>query len=306
MFNKNKKKSSLNKGRKGPLTVLIICAAVVFGLVAYVVVKNSQYTVAVVPNQNIQSGTTITSGMLKRVQIPANTPRGYIMDETSLIGQKTKTNVKTDQLMYTGDLMVAWSEFTSGSKVPKDYVVTSIKVPVTHAVNGMIAPGDNIDIAGVPSSNFQGADATTLSQYLGTISEHSMGGKGVQVYWILSNVKVLETDSAIAKREQSENKDAKDAAKENQDENNYIIALSYTDYRKLLLAQQYLDLHLTITPQQGFNKDDILKSDIPALGNAQEQTKYKEDLEAAKKADEAKKAEQAKSSEEQSKDEKKN
>ena len=61
---------------------------------------------------------------------------------------------------------------------------------------------------------------------------------------------------------------------------------------------------MTITPQQGFNKDDLSKSDIPALGDSQAQTKYKEDLEAAKKAEEAKKAEQNQSSE--SKDEKKN
>lgn len=271
-----KNKNIMNKN-KGPLWVLIASAAVVFGVVAYVVIKSSQFTVAVVPNQNISSGTTITSSMLKRIQVPANTPKGYIMDETSLLGQKTKTNVKADQLMYSGNLMVAWSEFTSGAEIPKDYVVTSIKVPVNNAVNGMIAPGDSIDIAGIPTSNFQGLDSTTMSQYLGTISENSMGGSGVHVYWVLSNVKVLETDTAIAKRETSEGSDNQDNTQEEADENSYIIALNYSDYRKLLLAQQYLDLHLTITPQQGYNKDDITKSDIPELGDAQDQSKYKDE-----------------------------
>ena len=292
-----KNKSILNNKGKGGLWVLIASASIIFGVIAYVVIKSLQFTVAVVPNQNIPSGTTITSNMLKRIQIPANTPKGYIMDETSLIGQKTKTSVKPNQLLYSGNIAVAWSEFSSGDKIPKDYVITSIKIPVDNAVNGMIAPGDSVDIAGVPTSNYQGADPSSMEQYLGAISEHSMGGNGIHVYWVLSNVKVLETDTAMAKREAAEGDKNKDQEKtSDSDENTYIIALNYSDYRKLLLAEQYLDLHLTITPQQGFNKDDIEKSDIPSLDDSQAKSKYKDDKKKNKKSKESSTSKQASSS----------
>ena len=86
-----------------------------------------------------------------------------------------------------------------------------------------------------------------MQRYLGKMAEHSYGADGIHVYWILANVKILQTDSSLSSEDDGllssiteESGTGKGAY--------YVVALSYSDYMKLILAQQYLDLWMNISP----------------------------------------------------------
>ena len=286
-----KDKLGINNGNGGSaknnkmFIAITICGVLIFAIVAYIVISSTSTVTAVVPNQDITAGTKIEESMLETIEVPKNTPQGFITDKTSLVGQKLKVKVGEEQLLYINDVMSSWDDFSDGEKIPDDYVVTSIQLPSNRAVGGLITAGDTVDILGVPNNEYNTATKETLDGYLGEIANDSYGAQGMNVYWVLSNVKILETDSTL-----SQSADASISTVTSDDSNGnssstdgsfYIVALSYSDYKKLRLSEQYLDLWMNIAPAQndenGPMLDEMREQEVKALQDAQAQSKMKED-----------------------------
>lgn len=242
------------------LFILIAIAVVIFSIIAYVIVKSTSTVKAIVPVGEIAAGTRIDESMLKSIDIPVNTPRGYITDKSSLVGQKIRISVSENQLLYINNIMSAWDDFSGGTSIPEDYIVTSIEVPQNRAVGGLITSGDTIDVIGIPNSTYSSADKETLASALGEISEDSYGAEGINLYWVLSNVRVLDTNSTLSQSNESTMSQIMNEGNTSSSAGNYyIIALSYSDYKKLRLAESYLNLWLNISPSQNADNDPMLE-----------------------------------------------
>lgn len=257
--------------------LLVVCGIALFAVIAFVIIKSTATVTAVVPNQEIPAGTKIQESMIDSIQVPVNTPDGYITDKSSLLGQKLKVTVGKNQLIYVNDVMSSWEDFGNGESIPDDYIVTSIKIPSERAVGGLITAGDIVDILGVPNSRYNTTSKETLNNYLGDIAKNSYGANGLNTYWVLSNVKILETDSTLS---QSNESSISSVTGENNNSGNgsfYIIALSYNDYKKLRLSEQYLDLWMNIAPAQNEENDPLFdemnNNVIQELQNSQAQSK---------------------------------
>lgn len=258
------------------IIALILIGAILFGTVAFVVIRSTRTVNAVVPNQTITAGTRITNDMLTTIQVPVDTPSGYITDRSSLIGQKLKVNAEAGQFLYMSNVMIDWNDVVYGVSVPDDYIITALKIPNDHAVGGLITSGDTVDILGVPSAN--GVDnPDDMSRVMGAAVEHGYGADGINVYWILANVKILETDSSLSNEDDSLLGTITDAASGgNSDGAYYIVALSYNDYQKVVLAQQYMDLWMNLSPVWNNDNKPLLDvmtySEIQGLMDAQAQS----------------------------------
>lgn len=248
--------------------ILIVCGILLFAIIAFLVIKSTSTVNAIVPNQKITVGLKIEKSMLKISAIPSNTPKGYITDMSTLVGQKLKVTVNENQFLYVTDVMSSWDDFNEGKAIPSDYIVTSIQLPSNRAVGGLITAGDTVDILGIPNDQYKTITKETLNNYLGAMSKNSYGAQGINTYWILSNVKILETDSTLAQTNQSsistvtQSKEGKSSGSSGEG-NYYIVALSYNDYKKLRLSEQYLSLWMNISPAQN-NENE------PLLGDMQE------------------------------------
>ncbi len=257
--------------------LLVICGALLFGVIAFIVMKATATVTAIVPNQYLSAGTKIEESMITAIQVPANTPEGFITDKTSIVGQKMKVAADENQLLYVNDFMSSWDSF-SDANIPDDYVITSLKIPSDRAVGGMITAGDTVDILGVPNSSYQTTTKDTMANYLGDISKNSYGADGINVYWVLSNVKILETDSTLSSSNDSSiSTVTQDDNSGSSDGSYYIVALSYDDYKKVRLAENYLDFWMSIAPevnnQDGSNLDLMGESVIKELEDSQKQSK---------------------------------
>lgn len=243
--------------------IIFIAGIALFIVIAYVIINNTSTTTAVVPNQDLSAGTTITNEMLETVTVPSNTPKGYIADSKSLIGQKLKVNVSEGQFLYVTDVMTSWDEMLDGEDIPDNYVVTSIFLPTNRAIGGLINTGDSVDILGVPNSNYKSADSATMAQFLGDMGRYDNYGtkSGINTYWVLANVKILQTNSTIASSENSSlsSLTEEDEKGGNTDGAYYIVALSYADYQKLRLSEVYLDIWMSLCPSQNEENDPLYK-----------------------------------------------
>lgn len=253
----------------------VIIGIIIFVGIAFVVISSGSTVKAVVPNQQINAGTRVDKSMLKVIDIPSKTPGDFITDVKSLVGQKVKMTVEEDQLLYVNNVMSAWDDFSEGNDIPEDYIVTSMQIPANHAVGGLITIGDIVDVLGVPKSSYHSSSQDTMDNYLGEIAEDSYGADGVNLYWILANVKILETDSTLSQSNESSISGV--VGEETSGGNYYIVALSYEDYEKLRLAEVYLDLWLNISPEQNAENGpllDAMKNAVPkAIQDAQAQSK---------------------------------
>ena len=257
---------------------LVVIGAILFGVVSYVIVRSNRTVTAVVPAEEIKVGQIIEESMLVEIQVPVGTPRNFIVDKSSLVGQKLKINAQPGQLLYMSDIMTSWNDMLYGTTIPDDYIITSINVPNERAVGGIIIPGDTVDVLGVPKDNelFGVEELDKLNMSLGPISDYSYGADGIHLYWILANVKILETNSSLSLQTEESFLGSVDNMANNQNESSYIVALSYQDYQKLILAQQYLDIWLNLSPI--WNNDnppllDLMKySEIKSLMDAQAQS----------------------------------
>jgi Flp pilus assembly protein CpaB len=262
--------------------IIIISGVILFGVIAFVLIRANQTVVAVVPAEDIPVNALISdASMLQKINIPANTPRGYITDEASLIGQRLKVGVKKNQLLYVGDIMDSWNDKIGSNSIPKDYVVTSIQIPNSRAVGGQISAGNTVDVLGVPNQNYATTDKSTMANNLGAIAQNSYGAQGINVYWILANVKILNTSAVGSSNSGAATVSGVTASmngstQASSDENFYTVALSYDDYKKLVLAQQYLNLWFNISPAQnatdGAKLDEMGKSVITSIQDSQKQS----------------------------------
>ena len=255
---------------------LILIGAILFGMVAFVVIRSTRTVNAVVPNQEIKSGERIEASMLSIAQVPVGTPEGYITDKSSLVGQKLKISAQSGQLMYMSDVMVSWDDVVYGVSVPDDYVVTAINIPNDRAVGGLITAGDTVDVLGVaPDSKGSGNDDAAMKNALGAMLEHSYGANGIHVYWILANVKILETNSTLSNKDNSMLSTITDGT-ESEDSAYYIVALSYADYQKITLVQQYLKLYMNMSPVWNNENPPLLDqmqyAEVQGLMDAQAQS----------------------------------
>lgn len=272
------------KKKTNKLFILLMAAGIIlFAVIAFILVRATSTVTAIVPNQEISAGTRIDNTMLKTIEVPVNTPQGYITDVSSLEGQKLKVSVSENQLLYVNDVMSSWEDFSDGTSIPDDYVVTSIQIPSNRAVGGMITAGDTVDILGVPNAEYKTTSKETLANYLGGISENAYGAEGMNVYWVLANVKILETDSTLSTSNESSISTVTEEESSSSEGAFYIVALSYNDYKKVRLAEQYLDLWMSIAPEYNNENgepmlDVMNQQDVKALDDAQAQSV----LEAAK------------------------
>lgn len=265
------------------LMALIVSGSLLFALIVYVVVRSNVAISAYVPAQSIKAGTRITEDMLKQVRIPAGTPTGYITDPRSLVNQKLKIDVQPNELIYATNVQTNINLFGNDVKIPKNYVIATVNIPDERAVGGILSTGDSVDIAGIPQSNFQSTPRDTMQQYLGNMGKDSFGtDTGVNGFWVLNNVKILQSSSSAEVAAQANSKassNSNDSNNQGQQEGSvktaagtYVMALSYADYKKLLISQQYLDLYLNKAPQEGYKKKEILKgNDLQGLNNAAKQ-----------------------------------
>lgn len=260
--------------------ILIVVGIIIFAVIAFIIIKSTATVKAVVPSKTISSGTTITSDMLKTIDVPINTPKGYITDQTSLIGQKIRIAAEPDQLLYVNNFMTSWDDYSQGKTIPSDYVITAIQIPSDRAVGGLITAGDSVDILGIPKDNYKSATKDEMKSYLGDITKNSYGtDDGVNLYWILANVLILETDSDLSSADNSSISNV--ITNSNSGGAFYIVALSYNDYLKLRLAEQYTQLWFNIVPEQneanGPMIGEMIYNKITALANAQNQSKFDKD-----------------------------
>lgn len=261
------------------MITLIIVGAILFGTVAMVVIRSQRTVNAVVLSQEVRAGEKITNDMLKVIQVPAGTPKGFITDRSSLIGQKLKINAEPNQLLYMSDIIMSWGDVLYGVSIPDDYIITAISMPDERAVGGLITAGDTVDIFGVPSGNNLNYDLDgipTIISELGPIVEHGYGMKdGREVYALFANVKILETDSTLSNEDQSILASITEGAGNNEGAY-YIIALSYSDYQKLLLVQNYMTLWMSLAPawnsENGPLLDFMTYSEVHGLMDAQAQS----------------------------------
>lgn len=281
------RKEKANKTRrrfgneKGRLMTLVISGAMLLALVGYVILSANISVAAYVPSQTIKAGTTITPAMIKKVNIPAKTPAGYITDPRSLVNQKLKIDVQPNELVYSSNVQTNINLFGNDVRIPKGYIITNLQIPDEQAVGGILSTGDSVDIAGVPNPNYQSTGADAMKSYLGGMGNDSFGtSSGVNGYWVLNNVKILqstssaEAASATASKSDNKNSDTSSNSKVKTAAGTYIVAVSYADYKKILIAQQYLSLYLSKVPAGGYNKSDITKGNaLNAINNAQSQDK---------------------------------
>lgn len=267
------------------MIALITIGAILFGIVAFVVIRSTRTVTAVVPATTISSGTIIQENMLTTIQVPVDTPQGYITNMGTLVGQKLRINAEAGQFLYMSDVLVSWDDVVYGQNIPDDYVVTSIAIPDERAVAGLISSGDAVDIMGVVNDT-QGNTSQTIREQMidnmGAAAEHSFGTeKGAQIYWVLANVTILETDSSMSEAEGSL---ITSVTEGDGGSTFYIVALSYEDYLKLRLAEQYMVLWMNISPAWNNDNDPLLDvmtyAELKALADSSKQSIIEETVNA--------------------------
>lgn len=258
------------------LISLTLVGAILFGIVSFVVIRSTRTVSAVVLNQEIKLSDRIDASMLKTIQVPVGTPEGFITDESSLVGQKLRVIPEPNQLIYMSDVITSWDDVVYGVSVPEDYIITALNIPNDRAVGGLITAGDTVDIFGVTQTvNSDGSGDIDTQLALGPIADHKYGAEGINVYPLLVNVKILETNSTLSNEDNGIFSTITDESS-GQDGAYYIVALSYNDYQKILLSQKYLDLWMNMAPAWNNENAPLLDvmeySEIQGLMDAQAQS----------------------------------
>lgn len=259
------------------MIALITIGAILFGIVSFVVIRSTRTVTAVVPATTISSGTIIQENMLTTIQVPVDTPQGYITNMGTLVGRKLRVTAEAGRFLYMSDVMTSWDDIVYGHSIPDDYVVTSISIPDERAVAGLISSGDTVDIMGVVNDTEGNTNETIREQMIanmGEAAEHSFGtDEGVQLYWVLANVTILETDSSMSEADGSL---ITSITGDDGGATFYVVALSYQDYLKLRLAEQYMTLWMNIAPAWNADNDPLLDvmtyAELKALADSSKQS----------------------------------
>lgn len=222
--------------------VIVIGAIIVIGFFAFIVINMTATTKAVVLNTSASSGTTLTDGMLKEIDVPKDTPGDFKKSKQALIGERLTVNMAENQLIYN-------SNITSGIDLAKseneEFVTCSIKLDDDQAMGGLLTAGDKVDVAVMPKSGKSSILASSLP---------GMSVVDGQLTYVLSNVKLLDTTTALSSQQGSSmstaTTDGQNANKSsNKTSHYYMMALSYNDYKKLKNAEENGTLYLNLCPK---------------------------------------------------------
>lgn len=250
------KSSNGSKKSNRFLILSVIGAVILVGFVSFVLLSATATTKAAVLTSDSKAGTTITSDMVTEIDVPKDTPGDYYKTTDSLVGERLTSNVKANQLIYQSDLMSSIDVSSEDSS--SNFVTTSIMVPDKNALGGMLVAGDTVDISVVPNEG----DAAKLAKALpGYNIDTSLDGG---VYYILANVKLLDTTTAVSSSQGSNMStatgadDSKTASSSSDSGSYYMVSVSYDDFKKLRIAEQYGTLYLNLAPGQNSEKNPLL------------------------------------------------
>lgn len=227
--------------------VLGVIGAILIGVISFVVITANQTIKVWVPNKTITTGTQITEDMLKQIDIPAKTPGNYIKDKSYIVGYKLKNTVDVDQLFYSSDFLASWEKYNEDLTIPEDFAITALQVPDSRAVGGLITAGDSVDILGVTTNSVVG-----WGNYSATVNK----GRSANAIYILANVRVINTNSALSTSQNSAISEV--TGNSSGDGSYYIVALSYADLKKLRQAEAEFDLWLNLVPGQNAEHDPLI------------------------------------------------
>lgn len=222
--------------------LLVIGAFIIVAALAWLVISMTATQRAVVLNSSQPSGTTITEGMLKEIDVPRDTPGDFKKSKQSLIGERLTVNVEEGQLIYK-------SNVTSGIDFKKsdndEFINCSILLDDEQAMGGLLTAGNKVDVAVMPKNN----KAAMLSSNLpGTSIQEG------KLSFILSNVTLLDTTTSLSSQQGSTmsvaTTDGQEASSSsNKSASYYMLALSYNDYKKLRIAEANGTLYLNMCPK---------------------------------------------------------
>lgn len=234
----------------------IVGGVIVFSIIAYVLLSVTATTKAVVFNSDVVAGTTITDSMVTEIDVPKDTPGEFYKTKSSVVGERTTANISKGQLIYPNNLMSSMS-VKSASDDNSGFVTTTIKIPDDNALGGMLTAGDTVDISVVPKDG----EVNNLAKALPGFSFDTSINGGV--YFILSNVKILDSTTAVSSSNgttmsATEKNDNGSTAKTDANSSYYLISLSYNDYKKLRIAEQYGTLYMSLVPKQNEENAPLL------------------------------------------------
>lgn len=241
------------------LIILIVLGAVLFYFVATVLLATNKKVTAVVPVGDIEASTIITDVMVQEIEVPADTPGTFIKSKSTVVGSRLKNGVTKDQLLYESDFMSSWADYTESTNVPDDYIITNIAVPDERAVGGLITSGDLIDVMIVMSKDKDSHNTDEEQEAANTW----LNNTNTNANYVLANVLVLSTDSALAASQESDLSSVESngtTSGGSEDTSNYIVALSYNDYMKFRIANSSsnAEIWLNIAPQQNKDKSPLI------------------------------------------------
>lgn len=222
----------------------VLGGVIVFAALVMFILSSGATVKAAVLNTDAKAGVTITDSMVQEIDVPAETPGDFFKSRNSLIGERLTSNVGANQLIYPGDLMSS-IELVGGEQ-NDDYVVTSITVPDEQAIGGLLTAGDQIDISVVPEDNM--ALMKALPDF--DISADYSGG----IAYVLANVTILDATTSVASEQGSNLASAIEGSSTTGSASTYLVSLSYNDYKKLRIADQFGKIFLNLSPNQ--NKDN--------------------------------------------------
>lgn len=236
-------------GENKVIIFIVIIGFIITGVVSSALLSANQTIRIWVPSRPISAGTIVTQDMVKQIDYPARAVGGYIENRNLIIGYRLKNSVDVDQLFYPNDFIAAWESYSQDIDVPEDFVITSMQIPNERACGGLIVAGDTIDVLGVSKggrvSGFDEKSAINGRERIGT-----------NVYYILSNVKIINTNSALSQSQGYELNDILEGASGGGQF--YIVALSYDDAKKLRQAEGSLELWLNIAPRQNVDNEPLI------------------------------------------------
>lgn len=220
-------------------------------IVSYVVITSNQTKVAWVPAVDMKAGHTIQEEDLMALDVPAKTPSDFLTSKSQIVGFKLRNGVEKGEFLYPSDFLASWESYNEDEEIHEDYVVVSLTVPDKQAVAGLITAGDYIDIMGVSTSGPRAGFDQRLEGINGRDNIET------SVYYILANVKVLNTNSSLSTAQDGDM--AELASSDSSGSSSYILALSYDDAKKLRQAEGMFDLWLNIAPRQNRTNPPLLK-----------------------------------------------
>ncbi len=217
--------------RISPGTVTVGVMAVLFGLVsAYAarhyfaqnpttpVVAEEATATIVVPNVNLPQYASIRDRDVKVVRIPLEQlPEGAVRSKSQALFRRVKSTVMADQPILEKHLYAIGESPRLSDQLSPGYRAVTLPVDVNSAINGMIQPGSHVDIA---------LTATNDRPEIG----------GLATVTLLRDVKILAT--SISQFPASEDRPRRLS--------NITVAVTPEDANKLILAQRYGSLSVTL------------------------------------------------------------